>query len=349
MGRRELAPRLPHAGEIRTGEKRTSKAGKQYPARLDKFRITGPEHAVRSVADVYGGEPRPWTDGPTPGSWEVYTEADTLHVAVPVDSDDALDAGHFELWSGGGRIRRCDGTTCRVSRVEGEGDKARIAYTETTCMCTGDPDARDECQPVTRLRVLLPYVEGVGVWRLHTGSVFAAMELAGTVGVLRMGGARGLVPAYLRIAQRQQKRHGLPTRSFPVPVLEPQVQSARLIGPGVFRDQIAKANDARLLEESRQQEMQALEAVAGGDSEQAMADRLAAQRLDEIVALAGHKNRAVEVLRTLGVTDRYGLLDDDVMDKARKSLSPQAGGRREPDDPRPPAVPEGQTTLQGAA
>jgi hypothetical protein len=63
-------------------------------------------------------------------------------------------------------------------------------------------------------------VAGIGCWRLDTQGYYAATELTGTVDLLELATARGvLLPARLRIDQRVILRDGQ-TRRFPVPTLD---------------------------------------------------------------------------------------------------------------------------------
>lgn len=330
-GRRALTPRLPHAGEIRLGEKRKNSRGREYPARLDRFRLTGPEHSIRSVADVYGGDPRPWDDPDHPGAWEVHSGTDTLHVLIPVDTDDALDAGWYEMWAKGGRVRRCDGQTCTRYRVEGDGDQARVVTDEVPCMCDPDADPDTICKPTTRLRVILPLVEGLGTWRLSTGSVYAAAELAGSIAALRAGGATGLVPAYLRIAQREQKRHGLPTRRFPVPVIEPIVRPASLVAADTFRDQAWRDHAPQLT--APPPHVAALEAATADPAQDTIRSRWR-----ELTATGLAMDRIVHALQQVGVTSSQALADDHVWQQAVDAVRRAAAHpHRDPDaaDPDP--------------
>jgi hypothetical protein len=79
-----------------------------------------------------------------------------------------------------------------------------------------DPADR-ECKLTTHILVVLPDLPDVGVWRLRTGSWYAASELPGTLDLLLQTGVP-LPPAVLAIDQRTVKRDGQ-THRFNVPVL----------------------------------------------------------------------------------------------------------------------------------
>lgn len=202
-----LQRRLVEVGRIRLGAKKTSANGKQYPARLTKFRLTSRDKPrLDAAADLYGGEVREWE-----GAWELYTETDVLPVAVVPGQ--ALNQS-YELWGqkdlGGGRksgvicLRRCDGET--------------EALTGAACICT----ATDEqvCKPTTRLSVVLTEVPGIGVWRVEAHGWNAAVELVGSVRLLESLVSTGRpVRARLRLDFRQQVTES-ETRQFVVPVID---------------------------------------------------------------------------------------------------------------------------------
>ncbi len=194
-----LQRRLVEVGRIRMGEKND----KGFPTRLDTWKLTSRDQLrLTAAAKAFGGEVREWKDHP--GQYELHTTVDSLPILLMPGQ--ALSQ-HYELWSGGGCKRRCDGETEQ--------------FTDGPCLC--DPEAR-ECKPHTRLNVLLPDVAGVGAWRLDTQGYYAATELTGTVDLLEIATMRGvLLPARLRIDQRSVLRDGQ-TKRFPVPTLDIDVR-----------------------------------------------------------------------------------------------------------------------------
>ncbi len=190
-----LQRRLVEVGRIRMGEK--AEGGR--PVRLETWKLTSRDHVrLKAAANAFGGEVREWKDHP--GQYELHTTVDALPILLMPGQ---AISQHYELWSGGGCKRRCDGQTEQLS--------------DGACLC--DPEQR-ECKPHTRLNVLLPDVAGVGAWRLDTSGYYAAVELTGTVELLEVATTRGvLLPARLRIDQRSVLRDGQ-TRRFPVPTLD---------------------------------------------------------------------------------------------------------------------------------
>lgn len=212
----ELQRRLREVGRIRIGEKveTTNRQGKkiQRPRKLDTFRLTSrDERVIRVAAELWGGAAEAWEDTPD-GSpqWQVLTTTASIDVVIP--PGETSFSQWLELWSGGGCQRRCDG------RWEVIGDQA--------CVC--DPIER-ECSYHTRLSVMLRDLPGLGVWRLDTQGFYAATELAGAVDVCQAATERGqMLPARLRLEQRQVKRPGQQTKRFAVPVLDVDVTMGAL-------------------------------------------------------------------------------------------------------------------------
>ncbi len=206
-----LQRRLHETGRIRIGQKVESQNGKIYPAKLDTFRLTSTnEAAIKAIAAKYGGEPHIWTDAPVGTQWELLTESSTLKVLIPPEA--MAFSQNYELWSGGGCVRRCNG----VYQIP----------SEEPCVC--DPENR-ECKPHTRLSIMLADLPGAGLWRLDTQGWNAANELGGAfelASLIAQATGRAIVPGTLRLDQRASKRPDpnddskVITRKFAVPVLD---------------------------------------------------------------------------------------------------------------------------------
>lgn len=218
----DVQRRFRELGRIRMGAKATAQNGKTYPKKLGDWRLTSSNADLLAVAaEVYGGTVQEWTGAPTEGKqWELLTGTDRLDVLVPPGEPLSQN---WEMWSGGGCVRRCNG---------------HVQQNDQPCACPADLATRSEmsksggaCKATTRLSVVLPRIPDIGVWRMESHGMNAAVELPGTVDILRTaldGGA--LVPAQLRIDQRTSKKDG-ETRHFIVPVLElPTVTTAELMG-----------------------------------------------------------------------------------------------------------------------
>ncbi len=195
----DLGVRLRELGRLRMG----IDAGDR-PEALEVWRLTSPHEDLRvAAAELYGPATlNPWQDG-----YELITAVSELPVLVPAQD---LTAGQwFELWQGSTISRRCDG----INLVELDSNGHPIpAPAAGPCLC--EPDAR-ECKATTVLRVVLPELPDLGVWRLVTRSIYAALELPGAVNLLVGAHGGELGPGILAI----EARRGAQRRPFMVPVL----------------------------------------------------------------------------------------------------------------------------------
>lgn len=219
----DLQRRMRELGRLRMGHQLVGRNGKPYPAKLAEWRLTSPsEDLLVTAAEHYGGEVRVWDSAPTEGrQYELLTGSAVLDVLVPPE---APLSQAWELWSGGGCVRRCNG---------------RAQHTGEPCACPSDLATRldlskkgQACKPTTRFSVVLPRVPDVGVWRVESHGINAAVELPGTVEVLQAAAEQGVfIPAQLRIEGRTSKSGG-ETRHYVVPVLTlPTMTMGQLSSP----------------------------------------------------------------------------------------------------------------------
>jgi recombination directionality factor gp3-like protein len=223
---------LRQLGEIRIGHtvamQGTDRNGrpKRRPAKLDKFRFTSPDKVLlQAVADLYGGEVRPWTpQNGGPSEWEVYTNTDRIPVLVPQRAT-TVDFMHHE---GSKLLRKCDGV-----KLERTGER---------CLC--DPTQSltwwDErtCKPTTRLNVMLKDLAAIGHWLLTSKGRKAAMTLPPLARFLAQ--SNGYVPAFL--GMEEQITHPLegPPNRFMVPILIAEISPMELLaGRGSVQDMLA--------------------------------------------------------------------------------------------------------------
>lgn len=234
-----LQKRMTEVGRIRMGEKvaipdQPGKApGRSRPAKLANFRLTSFQRGyVESAAEVYGGTVQPW-ETERGRQWQVYIESNALDVVVaPAEAFSQW----YEMWTGGGCARRCNGMLMETR------DGKDVRDDGIDCMCPEDQGERLElakrgmaCKPTTRLSVWLPRLTGLGVWRAETHGFYAASELPASVSFLQGLYAQGFRPiASLRMTTREIRKPGEPTKQFPVLELDlPDVTLAGLMSEGM--------------------------------------------------------------------------------------------------------------------
>lgn len=207
-----IANRFRELGRLKFGEDLGDR-----PGQLRTWRLTSPAVGLIDAAAVlYGGTPIRTETGA-----ELVTETPDLDVLIPPQD---LEAGQwFELWGAGGLARRCTGAA--TVTVDHSG-----AWVETgPCQC--DP-AKRACKLRTVLRVLLPELPDLGVWRLSTGSGYAAAELPPAVSAILTLNRGQMAPAVLGLEERTTKRPGQPPNHYVVPILRTRATLAELIAGG---------------------------------------------------------------------------------------------------------------------
>jgi hypothetical protein len=259
-----LQQRLRELGRIRIGQKVTTSNGKTRPSKLNRFRLTSPsKELLDRVAAKYGGTVDPWTPDGGAGQYEVITEATRMPIHVPPQPV----SQYFELWSGGGCQRRCDGVTELLK--------------DRPCICGPDPEQRS-CKPTTRLNVVLSEIEGVGVWRLESHGYYAALELPGVAELLAQTG--GYVEAFLGLEQRTAKRDGQ-TRHWMVPTIDLAVTPAALMAGAASVGAAVAGGPPRAAIEAPRPDYLRLALVAESAG--------AVRELYEQAVAAGHMNKAI--------------------------------------------------------
>ena len=204
----QIGRRLPELGRVKDGVK---VPGKGQPKAIDTLRFTSQDPtALAQVAAFLGGEVVPYKDPKSDDTHELITPAAETPVILPPDP--LGDTPMYELYSGGGRERWCDGVTCEMWRKGPDGPEPY----EVACLCAEAGELA--CKPTVHLSVILPYTRLGGVWRWTTHSHNAALELPGMVDAIQAMQARGLTRATLRVERRTQVLAGV-TRKFVVPVL----------------------------------------------------------------------------------------------------------------------------------
>jgi hypothetical protein len=267
----DLQRRARELGRIRIGQLVTGANGKLRPEKLDRFRLTSASRELLElVANLYGGTVNAWTPmGGGPAAFEVVTESTRLPVLVPPQPV----SQYYELWSGGGCQRRCDG--------------AMELLTDKPCICGPNPEEK-ACKPTTRLNVILRDIEGIGVWRLESHGWHSAVELPDVADFLAQ--SKGYIEAHLALEERVSKSDGK-TKRFMVPTLEVSVTPAQLMA-GHGAQQLAGPVPAQLSGPAPRA-IEAAPVVTDRDSvEDAMKAILAGGTLDDLRQMWAEANAA---------------------------------------------------------
>ena len=235
----DLQRRSQQIGRIRTGIQEQASNGRMRPAKLDRLRFTSPSRtAIESVAALYGGEAQPWKNGHR-DEWEVITG--TAEIGITVPPRDAVITHWYELWGRGGCQRRCDSQREQISGgpclCPHAGDPRDPEAVERAALERADLAKQGKaCHLITRINVMIPDLPGLGVWRLDTGSFYAAGETIDQASLMEMARDRGVfLPAILRLEQRQRVAGG-ETRNYAVPVID-VLATARQIVTGQLEGQ----------------------------------------------------------------------------------------------------------------
>lgn len=212
--RREAAPAtLPILGKVKTGEKRISQSGKEYPASLDHFKCTGDYAAL--FHKVYGDKPS--------------------RITVVFHSDDFSQVANerLELRDKAGRlVASSDGNVVRYY------DAKTDEYVWTSRV--NEPDIHERLergnngpvgwQAVLTLRVLLPKIPSVlGVWEITTkGEASSIPAVVGTLNTVQeMGGTIRGVPMDLIVEKVSSQKPGSKS-NYPVLRLIPNLSQENL-------------------------------------------------------------------------------------------------------------------------
>jgi hypothetical protein len=192
------------------------------PDKLSTFRFTTASRiSADAIAELYGGEVRDWVRG----QFEVITAKSEIGVTVP--PRDQVISQWYEMWSKGGAQRRCDSQheqisdgPCLCPHAEDPDDEEEVARCALERAGLAKANPPKACKLVTRISVMIPDLPGLGVFRLDSGSYYAASEIGDAALLMQAARDKGvLLPAVLRIEQRQRIAGGK-TTNYPVPVLE---------------------------------------------------------------------------------------------------------------------------------
>jgi hypothetical protein len=197
-------------GRIRIGYSEPGRNGGKTPRRSDTFILTSDNKAaLEAAAQVFGGEVRPWSV--KDGVFVLVTKLSEMPILVV----DIPETQWYEFWNGGACELRCDGET-----IQGPTGSPRVGK---PCLCSQKhPNLADRiaaagkgkaCKPTTRVSVMIPDAQDLGVWRFESHGYYTAAEIPTTLQFIRsaLGHGRAFMPATLAISQRSRG-----SKRFPV-------------------------------------------------------------------------------------------------------------------------------------
>lgn len=315
----DIQRRSQQIGRLRMGQKvgtgKFNKDGteKMRPVRRDTWRITTPSrYEAEAIAARFGGEVRPWER-----EFEVDTDVAELPVTVP--PRDQVVSQNYEMWSAGGCLRRCNSQheqisngPCLCPHAEDPTNEEEVttAALERSRLASLNPPRA--CKPITRISVMIPDLPGLGVFRLDTGSYYAAAEIGDAAALMQMARDKGVfLPAILRIEQRTRVANGQ-TKKFPVPVLE-VLATFRDIATGAIEQQGIAAQLPPAPGEQRR-------AITSGQP--AAQDPSDENRAQQIADLAAHATTREDVEKLAAAAKRDGVEQDYVTPHNSEVMEP---------------------------
>lgn len=329
----DMKRRAPEQGRIRYGV-RTAKAMKA----IDRARFTSSDkEAIEAIAGLYGGDVKPFDNQRGTGGWEVIVTQAEIPVLLPPDPLSGTPI--YEMWSGGGLQRRCDGETCEIAVEDGDG----YVTTQRPCMCAAAKAMA--CKPITRLNVILPEIRFGGTWRLECKGWNAAHELPGMVEMIQSLQAKGLARAMLAFEKRTTVKNGR-KNNFIVPVLRLAGTPEQLAAGALSVGAIAALGPAQADTEAGETHTTTAEMSSGGPSAPSDDDIVDAEIVDD--EWAGHTEqpsamkKMFVLLREAGIdageragfalsvsggrTSRTSQLSDDELERINRVLHAVASG-----------------------
>lgn len=239
MSQRQLVPiaelaqgRPQEHGKLKSGiklEVRGKPNSPPRPATTPTWRFVTPDHEVAAqLAEKYGISTR---HKPCPeakmgeifiddrGQSDFVSAAEEIDIALP-PYDPLGGTPIYELWSGGGCLRRCTGgdgpEACNLRFSKETGEDTDVWYEPAACQCLAQQNV--VCKPTTRLSVLLPGIRVGGVWSFSSTSYDVAREFQQMIGILEMAAVQGFKIAKARLVSRQ-KTTPRGKRKYTVPIL----------------------------------------------------------------------------------------------------------------------------------
>lgn len=233
----ELDGRIPRIGKISAGYtdvKTTNGKTVTFPVKSRTLVFRGSDRQpLDAAAAIVGGDVGASPNPRAQGLWRLVSRATTIDVMIADELGDRL--GRYEFWGKHGKLRDCDGRSCRFL-IDVQNAERRD---NVPCFCTAhgltteDPDA---CRITTRLNMIVPAfaeIPGLGVWQLESRSRTTFSDLKGLVRLCRALGLPGVfgLPVTLRIeiVSSRSPETGQ-AREFPVFRFFPRVSYSEALG-----------------------------------------------------------------------------------------------------------------------
>ena len=201
----EIDGRIPRVGKISAGytdAKTTNGKTVTFPVKSRTLVFRGSDRKqLEAVAAIVGGDVSASPNPRAEGVWRLVSRAAALDVAI---ADELRDRpGLYEFWGKHGKLRDCDGRSCRFLVDVQSGERQE----NVPCFCTAHglrTEDSDACRITTRLNVIIPAfadIPGMGVWQLESRGRTTFRDLKGLFRLCRAMGLPGVfgLPVTLRV------------------------------------------------------------------------------------------------------------------------------------------------------
>lgn len=206
--------RLPRQGKIALGIKKKSEKGAEYPAEVDYFVLkpTTPneDEANRLIAKfhkLYGEQPK------------------SIQIMFPMSNRESIFPQYYKRYGASSGLK-CKGdgkTAVAMSEEFTEGLSVigeREGMPEVQCLgenCVYQQSSPAQCTRCATLQVLLPELEGAGVWQITTGSFYSIVNLNSSMDYIEaMAGRIHMIPLTLLRAPQKIQHDGKSRVHFPM-------------------------------------------------------------------------------------------------------------------------------------
>lgn len=198
--------RFSRGGKIRLGEKRKSKSGAEYPAKLDYF-LFDPEDKsmLPELHGLYGQKP------------------DKLTVCFASEDAEVVFPQHYKCYGASGLQCKGDGDT--ATRVAEHGE-----YVECDCPTPANCDfaidrgkgGRPGCKPVASLQFFLKDFGNLFVWQIDTSSFHSIVNVNSGLTLLRsIAGRISFIPITLKLKPKTIQPDGKKQTAYVLDLIIP--------------------------------------------------------------------------------------------------------------------------------